>query len=218
MSLIRPLSAPLERPLRLAVFISGTGTTLENLLRHIAAGDLDAQVCVVLSDRPGCVGVEKARTAGLAVETAVRKNFESLEAFSNALFAPCDAAGADLVILGGFFSLLAIPPRYACRVMNIHPSLIPAFCGKGFYGGRVHEAVLERGCKVSGCTVHFADNQYDHGPIIVQKTVPVLDGDTPETLRARVFTAECEAYPEAIRLFASARIEVEGRRVRLREL
>ena len=101
-----------------------------------------------------------------------------------------------------------------CRVMNIHPALIPAFCGKGFYGHRVHEAALESGVKVSGCTVHFADNQYDHGPIILQPTVPVLDDDTPDSLANRVFELECDAYPEAIRLFAQKRLQIEGRRVR----
>jgi phosphoribosylglycinamide formyltransferase-1 len=100
-------------------------------------------------------------------------------------------------------------------VLNIHPALIPAFCGKGYYGRRVHEAVLEFGAKVSGCTVHFADQEYDHGPIILQRAVPVLDSDTPETLAARVFEAECEAYPEALRLLAAGRIEVVGRRVKI---
>jgi folate-dependent phosphoribosylglycinamide formyltransferase PurN len=99
--------------------------------------------------------------------------------------------------------------------MNIHNALIPSFCGLGYYGHRVHEAVLERGVKVSGCTVHFADNEYDHGPIIVQKSVPVLEGDTPDTLAARVFVAECEAYPEAIRLFAAGKLEVADGRVRI---
>ena len=103
------------------------------------------------------------------------------------------------------------------RVTNIHPALIPAFCGRGFYGHRVHEAVLEYGAKVSGCTVHFVDNQYDHGPIILQRPVPVRDDDTPDTLAARVFAEECEAYPEAIRLFAEGRLRVEDRRVRIIE-
>ena len=111
--------------------------------------------------------------------------------------------------------LRALGPEFAGRVMNIHPALIPAFCGKGYYGHHVHEAVLAAGVKLTGCTVHFADNEYDHGPIIVQKAVPVLDDDTPETLAARVFEMECEAYPEAIELFAAGRLVVEGRRVRV---
>src|SRR5207253_7165627 len=108
---------------------------------------------------------------------------------------------------------IRVPDDYLGRVMNIHPALIPAFCGKGFYGHRVHEAVLQAGVKVTGCTVHFADNEYDHGPIILQRTVPVLDDDTAETLAQRVFEQECEAYPEAIHLFAEGRLGLEGRRV-----
>ena len=118
--------------------------------------------------------------------------------------------------MGGFLKRVTIPEDFANRVVNIHPALVPAFCGEGFYGHRVHEAVLEYGAKLSGCTVHFADNQYDHGPVILQRAVPVLDDDTPETLAARVFEAECEAYPEAIRLIAAGRVAVEGRRVRIR--
>jgi phosphoribosylglycinamide formyltransferase-1 len=117
--------------------------------------------------------------------------------------------------MGGFLKRLDIPADYANRVVNIHPGLIPAFCGQGFYGHRVHEAVLEYGAKLSGCTVHFADNQYDHGPVILQKAVPVTSDDTPDTLAARVFEAECEAYPEAIQLIAEGRVVLEGRRVRV---
>ena len=118
--------------------------------------------------------------------------------------------------MGGFLKRLSIPADFANRVVNIHPALVPSFCGEGFYAHRVHEAVLEYGAKLSGCTVHFADNQYDHGPVILQKAVPVRDDDTPETLAARVFAAECEAYPEALRLIAAGRVSVEGRRVRIR--
>ena len=115
----------------------------------------------------------------------------------------------------GFLQLIEVPDEFLGRVMNIHPALIPAFCGKGYYGHHVHEAVLAYGAKVSGCTVHFADNEYDHGPIILQRPVPVLDDDTADALAARVCAAECEAYPEAIGLFAQGRLSVEGRRVRI---
>jgi folate-dependent phosphoribosylglycinamide formyltransferase PurN len=118
--------------------------------------------------------------------------------------------------MGGFLKHVLIPADFEHRVMNIHPGLIPAFCGQGFYGHHVHQAVLDYGVKISGCTVHFADNQYDHGPIILQRTVPVLDEDTPDTLAARIFEQECEAYPEAVRLFAEGRLQVVGRRVRVR--
>jgi phosphoribosylglycinamide formyltransferase 1 len=119
----------------------------------------------------------------------------------------------DLVCFAGWLHLLPIPADFHHKVLNIHPALLPAFGGKGMYGHRVHEAVLNYGAKVSGCTVHFADDTYDSGPILVQKCVPVLDTDTPDTLAARVFAAECEAYPEAIRLIAENRVRVEGRRV-----
>jgi formyltetrahydrofolate-dependent phosphoribosylglycinamide formyltransferase len=144
-----------------------------------------------------------------------RAGCDSREEFGRRVFDLCRQHRADLVCMAGFLQLLPIPDDFAGRVMNIHPALIPAFCGKGFYGHRVHEAALQHGVKVSGCTVHFADNVYDHGPIILQRAVPVLDDDTPDTLAARVFEQECEAYPEAIRLFAEGRLRVEGRRVRV---
>jgi phosphoribosylglycinamide formyltransferase 1 len=216
MDIQRPIAAPLGRPIRLAALISGGGTTVINLQERIRAGELDAEIGVVVASRPDCGGIAKARAAGLPARVVDRKTFGSVVEFSEAVFAEVDRSRADLVTLAGFLSLLQIPERYRLRVMNIHPALIPAFCGKGYHGRHVHEAAIERGVKVSGCTVHFADNEYDHGPIVVQKAVPVLDGDTPESLAARVFEAECEAYPEAIRLFASGRIEVAGRRVRIR--
>jgi phosphoribosylglycinamide formyltransferase-1 len=117
--------------------------------------------------------------------------------------------------MGGFLTHVLIPADFENRVLNIHPALIPAFCGKGFYGSHVHEAVLEYGAKISGCTVHFVDNEYDHGPIILQKVVPVLDDDTPESLATRVFQAECEAYPEALRQLAKGHLKVAGRRVKI---
>jgi folate-dependent phosphoribosylglycinamide formyltransferase PurN len=144
------------------------------------------------------------------------KRFASQESYSEAIFDHCRHAKVDLVVMAGFLKRVTIPADFVHRVVNIHPALIPAFCGEGFYGHRVHEAVLEYGAKLSGCTVHFADNQYDHGPVILQRAVPVLDGDTPEALAARVFEAECEAYPEALRLLASGRVAVEGRRVRIK--
>ena len=119
-----------------------------------------------------------------------------------------DDAAVDLVCLAGFLSMWTVPDRYLGRVMNIHPALLPSFGGKGMFGHHVHEAVLKRGCKVSGCTVHFVTNEYDAGPIIIQKCVPVFDTDTPDDLADRVFETECEAYPEAIRLFAAGRLDI----------
>ncbi len=199
--------------LRLVVLISGGGTTLRNLIEKIAAGQLDAHIALVISSNPEAPGLEFARAAGLRAQVVERGAFDSVEAFSDALFAACRSAAPDIVVMGGFLKLVVVPPDFENRVVNIHPALIPAFCGKGFYGRRVHEAVLEQGARVSGCTVHFVDNRYDHGPILLKRVVPVLDDDTPETLAARVFEAECEAYPEALRLIGEGRVQVDGRRV-----
>jgi len=200
---------------RLVVLVSGGGTTLRNLIQKIAAGELPVAIRLVISSSPAAGGLRFAEQAGIATTVIERKAFASQEAFSAALFEHCRRAQADLVVMGGFLKRLTIPGDFANRVTNIHPALIPAFCGEGFYGRRVHEAVLEYGVKLSGCTVHFADNQYDHGPVILQKAVPVLDDDTPDTLAARVFQAECAAYPEAIGLIAEGRVRVEGRRVKI---
>lgn len=209
---IQPVPAPLDRPIRLGVLISGGGSTLSNFLTQIGRNELSAEVPLVIASRPDCAGVEKARRAGLRCEVVSRKSFADVEDFSKALFTRLREAGVDLVTLAGFLSLIRVPDDFQFRVMNIHPALVPAFCGKGFYGHLVHEAVLAKGAKVSGCTVHFADNEYDHGPIIVQRCVPVLESDTPDTLAARVFEAECQAYPEAVRLFASGRLSIlEGK-------
>jgi formyltetrahydrofolate-dependent phosphoribosylglycinamide formyltransferase len=191
-------------PTRLAVLISGSGRTLVNLLAEQEAGRLDIEIPLVIANRD-CAGLERAREAGVSCEIIRPKAFASIEDFSAEVFDRCRRAGADLVVLAGFLAKLRIPEDFAGRVMNIHPALIPAFCGQGMYGHLVHEAVLARGCKVSGCTVHLVDNEYDHGPILLQKVVEVRDGDTPDTLAARVFEQECVAYPEAIRQWQRGR-------------
>lgn len=203
--------------MRLAVLISGGGTTLLNFLSQIQSNNLNAEIPLVISSKAKCLGVERAFHAGLPCEIVLRKDFESVNAFSEHIFGLCRQADVDLVTLAGFLSLIHIPDDFRQRVVNIHPSLIPAFSGAGFYGHHVHEAVLARGCRVSGCTVHFADNEYDHGPIVMQQSVPVLDGDTADTLAARVFEAECQAYPEALRRIASGQLIVDGNRTRLAE-
>lgn len=201
--------------IRLAVLLSGGGTTLQYLVDCIADGRSQAQIVLVISNNPDAYGLVRAENAGIPIMVIDRKDCDSRDEISRRIFERIRQARADLVCLAGFLQLLPIPVDFAGRVMNIHPALIPSFCGKGFYGHHVHEAALAYGVKVSGCTVHFADNAYDHGPIILQRTVPVLDDDTPDTLAARVFAQECEAYPEAIRLFAEGRLRVEGRRVRI---
>ena len=200
-------------PIRLAVLLSGGGTTLQNFLNRIAEGLLRAEIAVVVSSRADAYGLIRARQANLPVFSVERKSFASREEFSSRIFAHCRDADVDLVCLAGFLQLLHIPDDFRHRVLNIHPALIPAFCGKGYHGQAVHRAALERGVKVSGCTIHFADNEYDHGPIVSQRVVPVLDDDTPESLAERVFAAECEAYPQAIQWFAQGRLRIEGRRV-----
>ncbi|MFN8628216.1 MAG: phosphoribosylglycinamide formyltransferase [Candidatus Binatia bacterium] len=202
-------------PVRLAVLLSGSGTTLQNLVDRIADGRLSARIAVVIGSRPDVRGVERARHAGIPTEVVARKEFADLDRFNDALHAALDRYAFDLVVLAGFLSPFQLRGRYTGRVLNVHPALIPAFCGQGYYGVHVHRAVLEAGVKVSGCTIHFADDRYDSGPIILQRAVPVLDDDTPETLAARVHEIENELYPEAIRLWAEGRLEIVGRRVRV---
>ncbi len=198
------------KTLRLGVLLSGGGRTLLNILQTIEAGKLDAEVAVVIASRP-CKGIDRAQAAGLDVRMVAYKEMPDVETYSNRLAELLDAAEVDLVIQAGFLSFWKIPPPYEGRVMNIHPALLPSFGGQGMYGHHVHEAVLATGAKVSGCTVHFVNNQYDTGPIIVQKAVAVEEGDTPDTLAARVFEQECLAYPEAMGLFAAGRLRIEGK-------
>lgn len=206
----------LDPPIRLAVCVSGGGTTLRNLIDRARDGRLSASIVQVVASRSNIGAIDKARGAGIPVDVVTRAG-KSLAEFSAAVFDSIRNAAADLVILGGFLSLIEIPDDYAGRVINVHPALIPAFAGKGFHGEAVHRAAIDTGVKLSGCTVHFADQTYDTGPIIVQRAVPVLDDDTPATLAARVFQAECEALPDAIMLFAEGRLLIEGRRVRVLE-
>ena len=205
----------MPEPLRLAVLLSGSGTTLENIFQHIERGELPARVVVVISSLSKAYGLVRARRRGVQTRVFVRKEYPSTEAYSKAVFEAVRDDGAELVCLAGFMVQIKVPSDYAGRIMNIHPALIPAFCGKGVYGHFVHEAVLESGVKVTGCTVHFVDDEYDHGPIIVQRPVEVDPDDTPDTLAERVQAEERKAYPEAIRLFSEGRLRIEGRRVRV---
>ncbi len=197
-------SSPSAR-IPLAVLISGGGTTLRNLLQKIAEGTLAAEIRLVISSNPAAKGLKYATDAGIKTIVAEKRAAASAEEYSSAIFAPCRAAGVELVVMGGFLKHVLIPADFENRVINIHPSLIPEFCGKGMYGQHVHQAVLDAGVRQSGCTVHYVDNLYDHGPIVLQRAVPVLAGDTAESLAARVFAAECEALPEAIGQIAHQR-------------
>jgi len=202
-------------PLRMAVLISGTGRSLSNMIDRIKEGELDCDIRLVISSTPDAKGLRFAEMAGIPMAVLERKDFPSQEDYSRAIFGRVRSAGAELVVLAGFIKQLTIPDNFTHRVVNIHPALIPSFCGKGLYGHHVHEAALAYGVKLSGCTVHFVDNQYDHGPVILQMAVPVLDDDTPDTLADRVFATECEAYPKALQLIAEGRVRVDGRRVRI---
>ena len=203
-------------PLRVAVLLSGEGTSLENLFEQIDAG-LPARVAVVIASKPNAGGLARAERRGVPAIAVPRREHRDVHAFNDALHGALARFEIDLVALLGFLSPFEPRERFAGRVINVHPALIPAFSGHGFYGHRVHEAVLESGVKVTGATVHFADDEYDHGPIILQEAVAVRDDDTPETLAARVQAAERRLVPEAIRLIAEGRLAVEGRRVRIKE-
>ena len=205
----------MARILNLAVLLSGSGRTLENVQQAILAGRLSARVVVVVSSKSDAYGLVRARQHSLEAVAVPRRDYPDLHAFNAALNAVLARYPIDLVVLAGFLSLYQPPPALVGRVMNIHPALLPAFGGQGLYGDRVHRAVLESGVKLSGCTVHFADACYDHGPIILQVAVPVYDDDTVESLAARVFAAECALYPQAIQFYAEDRLRLAGRRVRI---
>lgn len=206
-------AAPTVEPLPIAVLLSGGGRTLANLLTRVEAGTLPANVRVVVGSRAGLGGEGVAGAAGVPYRVAPRSGFADADAHSAAVWDALAPHGVRLVVLAGWLHRLHIPPAWAGRVLNIHPALLPAFGGQGMYGHRVHAAVLAHGCKVSGCTVHLADDEYDTGPIIAQRCVPVRDDDTPDTLAARVFAAECDLYPAVIAAFAAGRIQIAGRRV-----
>lgn len=199
--------------LRLGILISGSGRTMINIQELIKQKELNAEISTVMSSRSETAGVEKAKAAKLPLEIIRKKDFPDIESFSEKIRKNLLAAKIDLIIQAGWLCLWKIPPEFENRVMNIHPALLPAFGGQGMWGHHVHEAVLKAGCKISGCTVHFCTNEYDKGPIILQRTCPVMDDDNPDTLAARVFEQECIAYPEAIRLFAADKLVVKGNRV-----
>lgn len=207
--------------LRLAVLVSGGGTNLQALIDSMERGRLpEVRIEVVISNKPGAYALERARQHGIPAEVIIKKDFPDKETFGEALLKLIDRYQADLIVLAG--CLLIIPEivirSYRNRIINIHPALIPSFCGDGFYGLKVHEAVLARGVKVTGATVHFVDEGTDTGPIILQKAVMVQKGDTPEILQRRVMEqAEWEILPEAVRLIAEDKVIIENNAVRIKE-
>ncbi len=177
---------------------------------------MSAEIPVVISSLPNVSGLQYAEEDGtIDIKVVDFTRFDDKDEFSEANFDICRRYNVDYVVLAGYLKFLKIPKDFENRVLNIHPSLIPSFCGRGYYGNFVHAKAIEYGVKVSGCTVHFVDQGYDSGPIILQKTVEVKDDDTPDTLNLRVFDAECVAYPEAIELLAEGRVKVQGHCVKI---
>ena len=206
--------------LKLAVLVSGGGTNLQAVIDAIDNGTItNARIEVVISNNKDAYALTRAAEKGIEHVCISPKDFADREAFNQAFLSKLNAYGVDLVVLAGF--LVLIPPEmiaaYRYRIINIHPSLIPSFCGKGYYGLKVHEGALERGVKITGATVHFVDEGTDTGPILLQKAVAVEDDDTPEILQRRVMKeAEWKILPEAIGLIADGRVEIENGKVRIR--
>ncbi len=205
--------------LRIAVLVSGGGTNLQAILDAVDEGRIrNAEVSVVISNNPGAYALKRAEKKGIEAVCISPKEYASREDFNEAFLAKLNGYAVDLVVLAGF--LVVLPEKmvrqYANRIINIHPSLIPSFCGKGFYGLRVHEKALERGVRITGATVHFVDEGTDTGPILLQKAVAVAPDDTPEILQRRVMEeAEWKILPEAIDLIAAGRVRLEDGRVRI---
>lgn len=197
--------------LNIAVLVSGNGSNLQVIIDAVEKGAINGQICVVISDRENAFAIQRAQKHGIQ---AVYISKEDLE---TELAVQLKRYEIDLVVLAGFLSIIpiAITKEYEGRMINIHPSLIPAFCGKGFYGEKVHRAVIEYGVKLSGATVHFVDEGTDSGPIILQQAVPVVDNDTAETLAARVLEVEHDLIVKAVALFCEGRLLLEGRKVRI---
>jgi phosphoribosylglycinamide formyltransferase-1 len=204
-----------RQPLRVAVLLSGEGTSLENLFEQIAAGALDAQIVAVISSKPNAGGLERARRRGVPAIAVPRNQYPDPADFNDAIHAALDRHAVDLVACLGFLSPFETRGKFDGRAINVHPALIPAFCGKGYYGQRVHEAVLASGAAVTGATVHFIDDQYDSGPIILQEEVRVRADDTPASLAERVQAAERRLVPQAIQLFANGQLQIKNQKVQI---
>jgi phosphoribosylglycinamide formyltransferase-1 len=207
-----------RKPLRIGVLLSGEGTSLENLFERIDAGEIPARVAVVISSKEGVGGLHRAERRGVPAVAVPRKRHRDLREFNDLIHGELEKRGVEFVALLGFLSPFELRGKFEGRAINVHPALIPAFSGQGFYGRKVYDAVFAKGVKVTGATVHFVDEEYDHGPIILQEAVSVLEDDTVETLSARVQAAERRLVPEAIRLFAEGLLEIDSqRRVHIRK-
>ena len=202
--------------LKVAVLVSGGGTNLQALIDSIGDGRIkNAEIVRVISSKKGVKALERAEKAGIDAVVVAKKDYDSVEAFDKALIEALKECGAELIVLAGYLSVLSpeLVRNYENRIINIHPSLIPSFCGVGYYGLKVHEEALKRGVKVTGATVHFVDEGCDSGPIILQKSVEVKEDDTPETLQRRVMEeAEWKLLPQAVDLIAAGEVRVENRK------
>ena len=206
---------------KIAVLVSGGGTNLQALIDAQQRGELGAgKITLVIASKPGVYALERAANAGIEGRVLARKDYDSIAAYSKALADEMTAAGIDLVVLAGFLTIIdeQVYEAFPNRIINVHPALIPSFCGKGFYGLHVHEAALAKGVKVSGATVHIVTPECDAGPIILQKAVEVKQDDTPEILQRRIMEeAEWKILPEAVRLFCEDKITVEENRVFIKD-
>ena len=207
--------------LNIAVLVSGGGTNLQALIDAQGRGELpNGKPALVLASKPGVYALERAAKAGIPSDVLVRRDFPTQDAYDEALIGRLEAARIDLIVLAGFLTIISekVVSRFENRIINVHPSLIPSFCGEGYYGLRVHEEALRRGVKVTGATVHFVNNVCDGGPIILQRAVEVQEGDTPELLQRRVMEqAEWKLLPKAAALFCEGRLAVESAIVHIRE-
>lgn len=203
---------------KIGVLISGGGTNLQGIIDNIKKGKIKGEIQIVISNRKDAYGLERAKKAGIETLYINRKEFHTVEEFNRKIIDELSKRGIELVVLAGYLSILSeeFINKYRGRIINIHPSLIPSFCGKGCYGERVHEMVLERGVKLTGVTIHFVDEGTDTGPIILQKAVEIEDDDTVETLKERVLKVEHELLPKAIKLFCEDRLFIEGKKVRIK--
>lgn len=200
---------------RIAVLCSGGGSNLQAIIDAVEAGKIDGEIVLVIANASKAYALERARNHGIPAMFISKKQAGSTEAFNDEILRQLQAVNAELVVLAGYLPIVGgqIVRAYEHRIINIHPALIPSFCGVGMYGHHVHEAVLAYGAKISGATTHFVDEQVDHGGVIMQKSVPVLEGDTPEALAARVLEVEHEILPESVRLFCAGKLGVDGRHV-----
>lgn len=208
-----------ERPLKLAVFASGRGSNFQSILDAVERGELRLDVVLCLSDRSDAGALERASRHGIPATVISPKTFETDSDYAGAMTQTLEEHGVNFIALAGFMRKIptAVTSAFSGRMVNIHPALLPAFGGKGMYGRRVHEAVIEYGVHWTGVTVHVVEEEYDTGPIVLQEPVPILPGDTPDDVAARVLEVEHRIYPAALRLFADGRIRFEGRRAIIEE-